>query len=233
MTTIVEARDLQQGAAAASTARSGRWTSWQTGLLVLAVGAALLTTWSVWSGSRSEYYASIALSMSRSWPNFFFGALDPAGTVTLDKIPGSYWMPALFVRSFGFSTWAVVLPNALAAVGAALIVAVTAKRLLEPDRGPPRRAVVATTPILVAVARSNQPETFFVLGLAAVAWAAAKALTRGSFGWLIVAGALHRRLVPDLHARGVGGVAGTRRGVAVHPDAVAAQALAARRSRGS
>ena len=90
MVTIAEARDLDPGAPAASIARTPRWTGWHTGLVLLGVGAAILTTWSVWSGSRSDYYASIALSMSRSWSNFLFGALDPAGSVTLDKIPGSY-----------------------------------------------------------------------------------------------------------------------------------------------
>lgn len=156
--------------------------------MILGLCAAFLTAWSVWTGSRSDYYAAIALSMSRSWSNFFFGAMDPAATVTLDKIPGSYWIPALFVKAFGFSTWAVVLPNALAAVGASLLTAFTAKRLLSSTAGLLAGAIVATTPILVAVARSNQPETFFVLGLAAVGWAAAKALTRRSFGWLLVAG---------------------------------------------
>ncbi|MFH8250145.1 ArnT family glycosyltransferase [Microbacterium sp. B2969] len=187
MTSIVESRGLERPASAASL-RTPRWTAWHTGLVLLAVGAGLLTVWSVWTGSRSDYYASIALSMSKTWPDFFFGAIDPAGTVTLDKIPGSFWIPALFVKAFGFSTWTVVLPNALAAVGATVIVAVTAKRLLNPTAGLLAGAVVATTPILVAVARSNQPETFFVLGLSAVAWASAKALTRRSFGWLLAAG---------------------------------------------
>lgn len=158
------------------------------GLVVLGVAASFLTVWGIWAGSRSEYYASIALSMSQNWHNFFYGSFDPAGTVTLDKIPGSYWVPALFVRLFGFSTWAIILPNALAAVGATLLAAFTAKRLAGPTAGLVAGAVVATTPILVAVARSNQPETFFVLGLALTAWAAAKALTRRSLGWLVVAG---------------------------------------------
>jgi 4-amino-4-deoxy-L-arabinose transferase-like glycosyltransferase len=187
MATLVDAPTFDRPAVVTG-ARHRRWTRWQTGLVVLAVGAALLTSWSVWSGSRSDYYASIALSMSQNWSNFFFGSIDPAGTVTLDKIPGSFWIPALFVKVFGFSTWTVVLPNALAAVCAALITAVTAKRLLNPTAGLLAGVVVATTPILVAVGRSNQPETFFVLGLAAVAWAASKALTRRSLGWLVIAG---------------------------------------------
>ncbi|NDE51502.1 MAG: 4-amino-4-deoxy-L-arabinose transferase, partial [Actinobacteria bacterium] len=67
--------------------------------------------------------------MSKSLSNFIFGALDPAGTVTLDKIPGSYWIPAIFVKIFGFSTWAVNAPNALAGIAAVIITAVTVKNL--------------------------------------------------------------------------------------------------------
>ncbi len=174
----------------ASAPRPGRriGSAWTWGLVILALVAAALTVWAVGSGSRSEYYASIALSMSQSWSNFFFGSFDPAGTVTLDKIPGSFWVPALFVKAFGFSTWTIILPNALAAVGAALLTAFAAKRLAGPTAGLLAGAAVATTPILVAVSRSNQPETFFVLGLALTAWAAVKALTRSSFGWLMIAG---------------------------------------------
>lgn len=168
--------------------RRPRGNSWHTGLAVLGVVTAFAAGWGVWAGSRSDYYASIALSMSQNWANFFFGSLDPAGTVTLDKIPGSFWVPALFVKVFGFSDWAVILPNALAAVGTALLVAGTAKRLLGPAAGLLAGAITATTPILIAVSRSNQPESFFVLGLALVAWAAAKALQRQSFGWLLTAG---------------------------------------------
>ncbi|MEN2740684.1 glycosyltransferase family 39 protein [Microbacterium sp. X-17] len=161
---------------------------WTIGILLLTLATLLLTTWAIATGSQSDYYAAIALSMSKSWPNFFFGALDPAGTVTLDKIPGSFWIPALFVKVFGFSTWAVILPNALAAVGATLLVAVTARRLAGTTAGLVAGTVVATTPILIAVSRSNQPESFFVLGLALTAWAAVRALDRRSLGWLVTAG---------------------------------------------
>ncbi|MEL4081994.1 MULTISPECIES: glycosyltransferase family 39 protein [Arthrobacter] len=161
---------------------------WRLGLGALILLSAALSVWGVWAGSRSEYYASIALSMSQNWHNFFFGAFDPAGTVTLDKIPGSFWIPALFIKVLGFSTASVILPNALASVAATVLAAFTAKRLAGPFAGLTAGAVLATTPILVAVSRSNQPETFFVLGLALTAWAAVRALTRASFGWLILAG---------------------------------------------
>ncbi|WP_298875409.1 glycosyltransferase family 39 protein [uncultured Microbacterium sp.] len=167
--------------------RPGGWT---LGLSAIGLLALVLTGWQVWAGAPSEYYASIALSMSRSWSNFFFGAVDPAGTVTLDKIPGSFWVPALLVRVFGYSAWAVILPNSLAAVGAALLTAVTARRLAGERAGLIAGAIVAVTPILVAVARSNQPEAFFVLGLSLTAYAAVRAVQQRSFGWLVAAGTL-------------------------------------------
>lgn len=81
-----------------------RWTPWHTGLSLLALASATVYLWALGSGQRSEYYSAIALSMSKSLSNFFFGAVDPAGTVSLDKIPGSYWVPAIFIKIFGFST---------------------------------------------------------------------------------------------------------------------------------
>lgn len=161
---------------------------WGWALAALAVATLIVTGWAI-GGSMSDYYGAIALSMSRSWSNFLFGSMDPAGTVTLDKIPGSFWIPALFVRVFGFSPWAVVFPNALAATASVVVVGVTVRRWAGPIAGLLAAAVVGSTPILVAVARSNQPETFFVLCLALTAWAATKALERRSLGWLVAAGA--------------------------------------------
>ena len=73
---------------------------WRLLVSLLALATGVLTMWGLHNGQRSEYYAAIAVSMSKSWSNLLFGALDPAGTVTLDKIPGSYWIPALFVKSY-------------------------------------------------------------------------------------------------------------------------------------
>lgn len=184
--TVLTAPPLPQTPALVVARRLG--APWKWGLAAIALAAFIVTAWGV-GDSMSEYYGSIALSMSQSWSNFFFGSLDPASTVTLDKIPGSFWIPALFVRAFGFSPWAVVFPNALAATASVVIIGVTVRRWAGPTAGLVAAGVVATTPILVAVARSNQPETFFVLCLALTAWAATKALDRRSLGWLVTAGA--------------------------------------------
>lgn len=162
--------------------------TWPLSLAGLGIVMGFITLWGLASGSRSEYYAAIAKSMSLSWSNFFFGSFDPAGTVTLDKIPGSYWIPALSAKLFGFSTWSIEMPNALAAVGAALITAVAIRRIAGNWAGLFAGLIVGSTPILIAVSRSNQPESFFVLALAAALWAAIHATQKASLGWLIAAG---------------------------------------------
>ena len=162
---------------------------WSLGVASLALASGLLTLWKLQDVSRSEYYAAIARSMSVNFRNFFFGAIDPAGTVTLDKIPGSYWVPAIFARIFGFSTWAITAPNALAAIALVVVVAITTKMLFGRTAGILAGAIVAATPIVIAVSRSNQPQLFFLLTLAIAGHYAAKALMQSRRKYLVISGA--------------------------------------------
>ena len=162
---------------------------WRLALTSLGLASAFLYLYQLAHGQRSEYYAAIALSMSKNFSNFFFGALDPAGTVTLDKIPGSYWIPAIFVRIFGFSTWSVDAPNAIAGIATVIIAAITIKKLFGKTAGIIAGALVATTPIFTAVVRSNQPQTYFLLTLSLAALYATKAIENSSRRYLIITGA--------------------------------------------
>ena len=164
-------------------------TQWRLSLTGLSFGAALIYLWDLANGQRSEYYGAIAMAMSKSFSNLFFGTLDPGGSVTLDKIPGSYWIPAIFVKIFGFSTWAVNAPNALATIGTVIVISITVKNLFGKTAGLIAGAIFATTPIVAAVARSNQPQSYFLLTLSLSAWAAVKALQNYSRKHLIIAGA--------------------------------------------
>ncbi|MDE2408929.1 MAG: glycosyltransferase family 39 protein [Actinomycetales bacterium] len=169
---------------------SGRFDwFWVFSLLSLTLYSGLAYLFDLANGQRSEFYGAIAKSMSLSLGNWWWGAADPAGTITLDKIPGSYWVPAIFVKLFGFSTWSVNVPNALASIAAVLVIAFTARRLGGSHAGLIAGAIAATTPILAAVARSNQPESFFLLSLALVAYFGVRALREASFKHLMLAGA--------------------------------------------
>jgi Dolichyl-phosphate-mannose-protein mannosyltransferase len=52
---------------------------------------------------------------------FIFGAFDPAGPITVDKLPGALWMQALSVRAFGVHPWAIVLPQVIEGVLTVLV----------------------------------------------------------------------------------------------------------------
>jgi 4-amino-4-deoxy-L-arabinose transferase-like glycosyltransferase len=177
--------------AAESTANQGKGgvLGWRLIVAALAISSGLVTLWNLAAGERSEYYASIAVSMSKNLSNFFFGAIDPAGTISLDKIPGSYWASAIFVKLFGFSTWSVNAPNAIATVAVVLVIAFSVKNLYGPRAGMIAGFLVAGVPIAIAVARSNQPESMFVLMLSLALWQALKAFKLTSRKHLIFAGA--------------------------------------------
>lgn len=161
---------------------------WWMGVALLAVGSAALSLWGIAGGARSEYYAAIAKSMSMSWNNFMFGAVDPAGTVSVDKIPGSFWFMALSVKLFGMSMFSVLLPNALATAGSVVVVAHAVRRWLGSSAGFMAGALFAMTPIVAAVARSNQPHVIFVFFLVLAADRAVVAMKTGSRRSLIAAG---------------------------------------------
>ena len=162
------------------------WFIWLAGLSLYS-GFSYL--YNLASGQRSEFYAAIATSMSKNLSNLWWGAADPAGTITLDKIPGSYWVPAIFVKLFGVSTWSVNAPNAIASMVLVIVVAYAAREIGGRGAGLIAGAIAASTPILSAVARSNQPQSFLLLWLSVATLFAVKALKRNSFWHLFGAGA--------------------------------------------
>jgi 4-amino-4-deoxy-L-arabinose transferase-like glycosyltransferase len=161
---------------------------WYGGLALISALTAFNVFWHLEHAERSAYYSMVAVSMSQSWHNAFFGAIDPAGLISLDKIPGSYWIPALLVHFFGFHNSAVVAPNGLATLVAVILLAYTGKRLGGVWAGLLSGLLFACTPVIVAVARSNEPESAFLLSMAAVALIATEALQRQSRVWLVIAG---------------------------------------------
>lgn len=44
----------------------------------------------------NSYYSATVMSMLESPKNFFFGAFDPGGYVSVDKPPFAFWIQAFF-----------------------------------------------------------------------------------------------------------------------------------------
>jgi 4-amino-4-deoxy-L-arabinose transferase-like glycosyltransferase len=166
-----------------------RWVR-PTLLGVIAV-AALLCLWDLTiSGYSNTYYAAAAKAGSESWKAWFFGALDPGSFITVDKPPLSLWLMGLSARAFGFSSFSVLLPQALATIGAVSLLYATVRRACGPAAGLLAAAALALTPVTVAIARVNNPDALLVLLLVLSAWLTLRAVESGRTRHLAWAGAV-------------------------------------------
>ena len=66
------------------------------------------------SGYANSFYAAAVQAGTKSWKAFFFGSIDSSNFITVDKPPGSLWLMELSGRIFGFSSWSMLVPEALA-----------------------------------------------------------------------------------------------------------------------
>jgi 4-amino-4-deoxy-L-arabinose transferase-like glycosyltransferase len=139
--------------------------------------------------SVEPFYGAAARSMSESWHDFIFGAFDPAGTVTVDKLPGALWVQALSLRLFGFHIWALVLPQVVEGVLTILVLYRAVRRLAGPAAGLAAAAVLAVTPVTVLLSRGNVSDSLLILLLVLAADATSAALLTGSPRPLLLAGA--------------------------------------------
>ena len=116
--------------------------------------AACLDFWNLTqNGYANTYYAGAVRSMLKSWHNFFFVSFDPGGLVSVDKPPLALWLQAVSAKVFGFSSFSILLPEALAGVGA-VVAPLPARRAVLRPRGRPRRRAGARR---LARVRLGQP----------------------------------------------------------------------------
>jgi len=155
-------------------------------LAAIAALAALSYAWALGQGTLEYYYGAAVRSMSMSWHDFIFGAFDPAGTITLDKLPGAFWLQALSVRAFGMHPWAIVLPQVIKGILTVLVLYRAVARLAGPAAGLIAALVLAVSPATVALDRGNISDSLMILllVLAADAVSAAIAGQAGPFGRL-------------------------------------------------
>jgi hypothetical protein len=77
-----------------------RWKLWRSptgqpvwarpALLAVAAAATALYAWNITQAGLAPFYSVAVKSMSESWKAFFYGALDPNATVTIDMFWRAY-----------------------------------------------------------------------------------------------------------------------------------------------
>ena len=158
-------------------------------LLFLIAGLAGLTyAWGISQDSLEPFYGAAVRSMAANWHNFYFGSFDPAGTVTLDKLPGAFWIQALSVRIFGYHTWAIVLPQVIEGVLSVLFIYRAVDRLRGTTAALVAAFVLAASPAVVGLDRGNIADTAMTLFLVLAADAVSAAIASGRQRHLVYAG---------------------------------------------
>jgi len=158
-------------------------------LLSLLVLTGFLNLWGLSiNGWANTYYSAAVRSMTKSWHNFLFASLDQSGLMTVDKPPLSLWVQALSARIFGFHPLSILIPEALMGVAAVGLTYDLVRRRFGRPAGFVAGLVLATTPVIVAVSRHNNPDELLVLCCVAALWFAVRAFETGRTRWLVLCG---------------------------------------------
>jgi 4-amino-4-deoxy-L-arabinose transferase-like glycosyltransferase len=158
------------------------------GLAAALVLSAVLNLWALSRNGYDSYYAASTLSGTQSWKAFFFGSLDAPGFITVDKPPLAFWLQALLGRVFGFGTWSVLLPQALAGVASVAVLHRTVDKVWGRTAALIAALALAVTPVVVAVSRGNHPDMVLTFLLIVAAWGFVTAVRTGGTGPLVLAG---------------------------------------------
>jgi 4-amino-4-deoxy-L-arabinose transferase-like glycosyltransferase len=132
-------------------------------LLAIAAVATFTYAWGIGNVNLEPFYGAAARSMSMSWHDFIFGAVDPWGTVSVDKLPGALWVQALSLRIFGFHLWAIVLPQVVEGALTVLVLYRTVRRLAGSGAALMAAAVMAISPATTLLDRGNISDSLLIL----------------------------------------------------------------------
>jgi 4-amino-4-deoxy-L-arabinose transferase-like glycosyltransferase len=142
------------------------------------------------NGYANDFYAAAVQAGTRSWKAFFFGSFDSSNFITVDKTPASLWVDVLAARIFGFSSWSLLVPQALEGIASVAVLYAAVRRWFGPGAGLVAGAVLALTPAAALIFRFNNPDALLVLLMTASAYCVQRAIERDRTRWLVLAGVL-------------------------------------------
>src|SRR5947209_974609 len=134
----------------------------------------------------STYYPPAVRSMMDNWHNFFFASYDPGGFVTIDKPPLGFWLQVFSAKLLGFSTFSVLVPQALAGVLSVLLLYYLVRRHFGVVAGLLAALALAVSPISVVTNRNITIDSTLALTLLLGAWAVIRAAETGKLRWLLL-----------------------------------------------
>jgi 4-amino-4-deoxy-L-arabinose transferase-like glycosyltransferase len=160
-------------------------------LIALLLCTAIAYIWDLSaSGYANSFYAAAVQAGTKSWKAMFFGSLDSSSFITVDKPPASLWVMEISGRIFGFSSWSMLVPQALEGVAAVALLYGAIKRWFGAGAGLLAGALLAITPVAALMFRFNNPDALLVCLLVASAYCLTRAIERAGTRWVIAAGTM-------------------------------------------
>ncbi len=154
--------------------------------LIIALGA-FLRLYELGAHSiGNTYYAATVKSMLSSWSNFFFGAFEPGGSVTVDKPPLGFWVQSISAAILGVNGFSLALPNALAGIGSIGLVYYLVKEQFHRGAGLVAALTLAVVPVTVSTERNNTIDGLLVFVLLLALWAVWKSVQSGKLRYLLL-----------------------------------------------
>jgi 4-amino-4-deoxy-L-arabinose transferase-like glycosyltransferase len=161
---------------------------WVALALITALAAALRLI-DLGSVRLDPFYDAAVRSMGVSWHNFFFGAYEPGGSVSIDKPPVDLWLQVASVKLLGWGSTSLKLPEALAGTVSVPLLYAAVRRPFGVFAGLVAAAALAVLPIEVITARSDTMDAVMMMLLVLALLFAVRASETGRTAWLLAAAA--------------------------------------------
>jgi 4-amino-4-deoxy-L-arabinose transferase-like glycosyltransferase len=135
------------------------------------------------------FYDAAVRSMALSWHNFFFGAFEPGGSVSIDKPPVDLWLQVASVKLFGFSSTTLKLPEVLAGTASVPLLFCAVRQIWGSAAGLAAAIVLAVLPLEVITSRSDTMDAVMMALIVLALVLIVRACRTGGVGWLIAGAA--------------------------------------------
>jgi 4-amino-4-deoxy-L-arabinose transferase-like glycosyltransferase len=158
-------------------------------LALITAGAAALRLVDLGAVRLDPFYDAAVRSMGFSWHNFFFGAYEPGGSVSIDKPPIDLWLQVGSVKLLGWGSTSLKLPEALAGTLSVPLLYAAVRRPFGVLAGLVAALALAVLPIEVITARSDTMDAVMMLLLVVALLMVVLACETGRTLWLLFAAA--------------------------------------------
>jgi 4-amino-4-deoxy-L-arabinose transferase-like glycosyltransferase len=159
-------------------------------VLGVTLAGALVRFWALGSAHGNPYYDAAVRSMGVSLHNFFFAAYEPGGSVAIDKPPVDLWLQVMSVKLFGWSSRALVTPQAIASTAAVPVLFSVVRRGFGTAAGLAAAAALAVLPIAVVTGRSDTMDSLAMALSVAAVWFTIRAAETGRMRYVVAVGAI-------------------------------------------